>query len=293
MQLWNNLSFDPQKTDVDGQIDLVSTLGNMLGQDEQGKIKKFIETMPITIQTHLIIEPDWNKVMKKAKNLEHIILKCEAPAIARSSLQGAGAVPSLYSHISQSQDQDTDNIPKPFLKVQKVDEERNQVKANKNHKSSLNHISLPLKKRNNTKRQIIIITIKIIEAIIEGTHHIGVNKVEAESPTEAVNKGEGISKIIIGDNTKETVDKTTPLMEAITIIIITVTIKVEVVMAEVVIITEVMAMDKAVIMAIAITNISNITHMMMAHRWSNIDPHAHFVVVLITLLNTVLRQSMT
>ena len=57
LQSWNNLSFDPQKTDIDERIDLVLTLGNMLGQDEQAKIKKFIETMPTIIQTHLIIEP--------------------------------------------------------------------------------------------------------------------------------------------------------------------------------------------------------------------------------------------
>ena len=30
LQLWNNLSFDPQKTDIDEKIDLVLTLGNML-----------------------------------------------------------------------------------------------------------------------------------------------------------------------------------------------------------------------------------------------------------------------
>ena len=30
LQSWNNLSFDPQKTDIDEQIDLVLTLGNML-----------------------------------------------------------------------------------------------------------------------------------------------------------------------------------------------------------------------------------------------------------------------
>ena len=77
-----NLSFDPQKTGIDEQIDFVLTLGNMLGQDEQAKMKKFIETMPTIIQTHLIIEPDWKKVKKKVKDLEHIICKCEAPVIA-------------------------------------------------------------------------------------------------------------------------------------------------------------------------------------------------------------------
>ena len=66
------------------------------------------------IQTHLIIEPNWKMVIKKVKNLKHIIWKCEALAIAPPSLQGAGTVSGLYSHIAQSQDQDSDNIPKPF-----------------------------------------------------------------------------------------------------------------------------------------------------------------------------------
>ena len=73
LQLWNSLSFDPQKTDIDEQIDLVLTLGNMLKQDEQAKMDKFVETMPTIIQTHLIIAPNWEEVTKKAKNLEHII----------------------------------------------------------------------------------------------------------------------------------------------------------------------------------------------------------------------------
>ena len=70
--------------------------------------------MPTIIQTHLIIEPNWPDILKKAKNLEHIIQKCDPLAIAPPILQGAGAVPGLYSDIAQSQDQDSDNIPKPF-----------------------------------------------------------------------------------------------------------------------------------------------------------------------------------
>ena len=73
LQSWNNLSFDPQKTDIDEQIDLVLTLGNMLKQDEQAKMDKFIETMSTIIQTHLIIVPNREEVTKKAKNLEHTI----------------------------------------------------------------------------------------------------------------------------------------------------------------------------------------------------------------------------
>ena len=51
LQSWNNLSFDPQNTDIDEQIDLVLTSGNMLQQDEQSKMEKFIETMPTIIHT--------------------------------------------------------------------------------------------------------------------------------------------------------------------------------------------------------------------------------------------------
>ena len=69
LQLWNNLFFDPQKTDINEQIDLALTLGKILQQDEHSKM----ETMPTIIQTHLIIEPNWAEVTKKAKNLEHII----------------------------------------------------------------------------------------------------------------------------------------------------------------------------------------------------------------------------
>ena len=86
----------------------------MLGQDEQVKMEKFKETMPTIVQTPLIIEPNWADVMKKAKNLEHIIWKCDPLAIVPPILQGAGAVPGLYSHIAQSEDQDSDNIPKLF-----------------------------------------------------------------------------------------------------------------------------------------------------------------------------------
>ena len=73
LQLWKNLSFDLQKTNIDEQIDLVLNLDNMLQQDELTKMEKFIKTMPTIIQTHLIIEPNWEEVTKKAKNLEHII----------------------------------------------------------------------------------------------------------------------------------------------------------------------------------------------------------------------------
>ena len=130
------------------------------------------------------------------------------------------------------------------------------------------------------------------EVIAETTDHIGVNKA-AEGLLEDPNKGEGDNKTIIGANTRVTVDNLTPPTEAIAITIITVIIKAEVNVAMVVIIPEAVAMDEAVIKAITITNTTNITHMMMVHRLGNMAHHAHFVVVLITLPNTVLKESMT
>ena len=71
--MWNILSFDPKKTDVDEHIDLINTLGDMVDQKEEAKMEKFIETVPTMIQTHLIICKDWAETKDKAKSLEHII----------------------------------------------------------------------------------------------------------------------------------------------------------------------------------------------------------------------------
>ena len=124
------------------------------------------------------------------------------------------------------------------------------------------------------ERQATIIIMRITEVIAEAADHVEVNKV-AEDPLEDPNKGEMDNKTIIGAITKITV------------------IKAEVDMAMVVIITEVVAADKVVIEARTITNTTNITHMMIVHRLSNMAYHVHFAVALITLSNTVLKESMT
>ena len=149
LQSWNNLSFDPQKTNIDEQIDLVATLGNMLQQDKQAKMEKFIETMSTIIQTHLIIKPNWAAVTKKAKNLGHIIQKCDPLAIAPPILEGA--VPS-YIHTLHNPKIKILTISLSHSKVQKAEEKRNQVKANRNLNSSLNYLPLPQKKKNIMKR---------------------------------------------------------------------------------------------------------------------------------------------
>ena len=73
LQSWNILSFDPKNTDVDEHKDLINTLGDMVDQKEEAKKKMLIETMPMMIQTHLIICKDWADVKDKAQSLEHII----------------------------------------------------------------------------------------------------------------------------------------------------------------------------------------------------------------------------
>ena len=117
MQLWNILIFDPQKTDVDEHIDLVNTLGDMVGQTEESTMEKFIDTMPTIIQTHLITCKTWEKTTDKVKELEHIIRKCNPPAATLPNLTKGTAVPSLYLHIAHSDDKEETDIPQPFKGV--------------------------------------------------------------------------------------------------------------------------------------------------------------------------------
>ena len=114
LQSWNILTFNPQKTDVDEHIDLINILGDMLGQTAEPKMEKFVDTMPTIIHTHLITCENWAKTTKKAKELEHIIRKCDPPAAALFTLTQGTAVPSLYSHIAHSNDKEETDIPQPF-----------------------------------------------------------------------------------------------------------------------------------------------------------------------------------
>ena len=114
LQPWNILTFNPQKMDIDEHIDLINTLGDMLGQKEESKKDKFIDTMPTIIQVHLITEKTWAETTKKVKELEHIIRKCDQVAAVLPTLAKGTAVPSLYSQIAHSNDKDEMDIPQPF-----------------------------------------------------------------------------------------------------------------------------------------------------------------------------------
>ena len=114
LQSWNILSFNPKTTDVDEHIDLINTLGDMVDQKEEAKKEKFIETMPMMIQTHLITCNDWATVKDTAKSLEHIIMKCDPPTPAMPMMATGATVPGLYSHIAHSVDKEEGEIPQPF-----------------------------------------------------------------------------------------------------------------------------------------------------------------------------------
>ena len=70
--------------------------------------------MPTIIQTHLITKTTWEKTTDKAKELEHIIWKCDPPAAALPNLTKGTTVPGLYSHIAHSDDKEETDIPQPF-----------------------------------------------------------------------------------------------------------------------------------------------------------------------------------
>ena len=114
LQSWNILSFDPKNTDIDEHIDLINTLVDMVDQKEEAKKEKFIETMPMMIQTHLIICKDWAEVKDKAKSLEHIIRKCDPPTPTMPLMATCATVPGLYSHIVHLVDKEEGKIPSPF-----------------------------------------------------------------------------------------------------------------------------------------------------------------------------------
>ena len=114
LQSWNILSFNPKTTDVDEHIDLINTLGDMVDQKEEAKKEKFIETMPMMIQTHLITCKDWDMVKDTTKSLEHIIMKCDPPTPAMPMMATGATVPGLYSHIAHLVDKVDGDIPQPF-----------------------------------------------------------------------------------------------------------------------------------------------------------------------------------
>ena len=81
-------------------------------------MERFIDMLPIIIQTHLITCKIWPKTTEKAKELEHIIRRCDPLAATLPNLSKGTAVPGLYSHIAHSNDKEETDIPQPFKGAQ-------------------------------------------------------------------------------------------------------------------------------------------------------------------------------
>ena len=164
--------------------------------------------------------------------------------------------------------------------------EERKVKVKQNNNKNLNHLPLPLNRKNSMKT-----TMRIIKVIIEAVDPIGANGTVGDH-TEGPSKGEGDNKINIEANFKATKGNLILLMVAI-IIITMVIIMVEVAVAMVVTFIDHMVTEEAIIEAIIIIHTINITCMMMGLSLSNMGHHVHFVGASITLLNIALRENMT
>ena len=81
-------------------------------------MEKFIDTMPTITQIHLITCKTWAKTTKKAKELQHIIKRCDPLTAALPNLMKGTAVPSLYFHTAHSNDKEETDIPQPFKGAQ-------------------------------------------------------------------------------------------------------------------------------------------------------------------------------
>ena len=277
--------FDPQKMDIDEHIDLINTLGDMLGLKEESKKDKFIDMMPTIIQMHLITEKTWADTTKKVKELEHIIRKCDPPAAALPTLAKGTAVPSLYSHIAHSNDKDETDIPQPFKGARPKQPksrgggkgkqpQQNQKTCHHRHKM-INTIMM------------ILITI-IIMRIIEGNPEV-VDPIEAKmqdvlseakismaevkeirTHTKANIKMTAIKAII----TRVIEDFIITHIETFLKVIATDNLEVKV-MAKAEVIIMAMVAAGPIIEVILIINIISITVMMMSTRWTNM---AHLVL---------------
>ena len=274
----------------------------MLGQKEESKKDKFIDTMPAIIQTHLTTEKTWAETTKKAKELEHIIRKCDTPAAALPTLAKGTAVPGLYSHIAHSNDKDETDIPQPFKGVcPKQPKPRGGGKGKQPQQKPKTHHHRH--KMINTIMRILTTTImRIIEVNPEVVDPIE-SKIQ-DVPLEAKISMAEVKEI--RTHTKANI-KMTAIKVVITrviedFIIIHVEIFLKVIATDNL---EVEAMAKAeaiiaamvavglIIEAMLIINIISIMVMMMSTRQTNVVHLVLYVVVIITLPNIALRGSMT
>ena len=179
LQSWNILSFNPKTTDVDEHIDLINTLGDMVDQKEEAKKERFIETMPMMIQTHLIMCKDWATVKDTTKSLEHIIMKCNPPTTTMPMMATGATVLGLYSHIAHSVDKEEGEIPQPF-KGAKPKQTRGRGKPKGNLKNKDKTHQKPKRRMKLILTKILIITTTMPQVRVEAADLIMV-RVETDN----------------------------------------------------------------------------------------------------------------
>ena len=303
LQSWNILTFDPQKMDIDEHIDLIDTLGDMLGQKDESKKDKFRDTMSTIIQMHLITEKDWAATAKKAKILEHINRKFDPLAAALPTLAKGTAGPGLYSHIAHSNDKDKVEIPKPFKGAHpKQPKPRGGGKSKQpqqkpknpppqtqddqyNYEDTNNYYHIENYRVN--PEVIDPIEDKIQDIPLEAKISMAEVK-EIRTHTKANIKMMAIKAII----TRVIEDSIIIHVEISFKVITTVNLEAEA-MAVAEAITAVMVMVGPIIEAMLIINIISIMFMMMSTRQIKMVNHVLYAVAIITLPNIVLKGSMT
>ena len=257
--------------------------------------------MPTIIQTHLITEKTWQETTNKAKELEHIIRKCDPPAAALPTLAKGTTVPGLYSQIAHSDDRVniSPNLSKgPGLSNLSREAEERANSLHKNQKiRQYRHRTI-----HTIMTILIIIILRIIEANLEDVDpieaKIQVVSLEAKISVTEVNEIRTRTKANIKTMAiKATITKATEVYirtntEISNRVIITAKLEAEA-MAETEAIIVAMVTAGPFIKVILITNTISIMAMMMTStRQINMVHHVPYVVDTITLLNIVSRESM-
>ena len=288
LQSWNILIFDPQKMDVD-ELDLINTLGDMLGQTEESKMEKFIDTMLTIIQTHLITCKTWEKTTDKAKELEHIIRKCDPPAAALPNLTKGATILSLYSHIAHSDDREETDIPQPFKRAHPK-QPRQKILWYRYKMTNIIMMILT-----------IVITMKITEANLEDIDFTE-TKIQVDFPEVKIHVAE-VNKIRIHTKAnikimaiKAIITKAIEIYiithaEIFSRVIIMANLEAEA-MAKAEAITTAVVTAGPIIKVMLTTNTISIMVMMVSTRQINMVHHVHYVMTIITLLNIALRENM-
>ena len=265
-------------------------------------MEKFVDTMPTIIQTHLITCENWEKTTKKAKELMHIIRKCDPLAAALPTLTQGTAVPGLYSHIAHSNDKEETDIPLLIKGARPKQTKTRGREKGKQPQQKPNPLQYMYKK-NNTLMIILIITttmritevnpevIDLIEVnILDDFSEVKILVVEANVPTihTKVNIKVTNTKVI---TTKAAMVYTTIHTEAINRVIIMANLE-----AEAMVTVEVITMDTVtaglIIEAITTINTISIMVMMMTISLINMAYHVHYVVTITIPPNIVLRENM-